>query len=257
MSIRCDRDDGVAVVTIDNPQMRNAMTPEMRRTLCDLFEAFASDHGVRAVVLTGAGGHFCSGADTGAMGQQRSMADAFAHIDMLHRLGRAIYQLKKPTIAAVSGVCVGMAWGLALSCDMVIAGASARFIPAFRRIGLVPDAGLAWHLARLAGPMRARQLCYSGEQLSAERACEIGLAIEVVDDALLLARSLEHARMFASGPPLALAMTKRQFEMATELSFSQFLEVEASMQPLAMQTADHAEGLAALRERRAPVFKGI
>lgn len=255
MSIDLDIADGVATVTINRPAARNAITIEMREQLWTTFEALGENDEVRVVILTGAGEDFCAGMDVTEMGGG-GVAWSLTKIRRLHRIARAIASLKKPTIAAVNGVCVGVGWSYALACDMVIASHSARFAQIFRNIGLTPDGGAVWLLSRQVGLMRAKEIVYSGRTVRAEEALALGLALETVAPADLIARARELAKGFAAAPTLALGMAKRQFELAPTLGFDQFLEAEAAMQPLMSRTDDHHEGVAAFKEKRPPRFRG-
>ena len=255
MSITLQHDGAVAVVTIDRPAQRNAFTMAMRREMADAFTTLADDEAVHAVVLAGAGGHFCSGADTGEMG--RSDSAAFLHrMRMLHRMVQAIATCPKPVIAAVTGSCVGAGWSLALACDMVIAAPDARFSQVFGRIGYAPDAGAIWHLTRLVGPMRAKEIVYSGRMIGAAEALALGLVLDVVTDRPVLDHAIALARSMAQGAPLANAMAKQLFDTASAQSLDQFLAQEQLAQPLLATTADHREGVAALRDKRPPAFTG-
>lgn len=255
MTVRVEKRDAVLLVTLDRPQTKNAITDDMRRQLWEAFEEAGMDASVRAVVLTGEGGNFSSGADVGGFGGG-GMQGSLGRMHELGRINRAIYHLKKPTIAAVPGICAGMAWGFALCCDFVLAADTAKFMQIFRNIALAPDGGSIWLLNRLVGPMRAKELCYSGRAVRAEEALRLGLALEVVAADDLLARALAFAQELAEGPGISLALTKRQADLAATMAFDQFLEAEHMMQPVASRSEDHAEGVAAFREKRKPRFRG-
>jgi len=254
MTVRVERHDAVAVIVLDRPQTKNAITDEMRRQLWEAYEDAALDASVRAVVLTGAGGDFCSGADVASFGGG-GMPGSLGRMHELGRINRAIYHLKKPTIAAVSGICAGMAWGFALSCDFVFASENAKFVQVFRNIALAPDGGSVWLLNRLVGPMRTKELCYSGRPVQAEEALRLGLVLEVLPQEELLPRALAFAQDMANGPGISIGLAKRQADLAATLSFDQFLETEHVMQPVASRSEDHAAGVAAFREKRKPSFK--
>lgn len=256
MSVRVDREKAAGIVTLDQPGRMNAFTMDMRGEIWRAFEDLAEDDGVRAIILTGAGDNFCSGADTADMGAQTSAA--FLHrMRWLHRMVKAITAIRKPVIAAVDGVCVGAGWSLALSCDMIIATPRTRFCQSFGRIGYVPDAGAIWQLSRLVSVMRAKEIVYSARMVGAEEALALGLVLELVESDALMARARELAGSLAQGPTLATGMAKHQFEAAHALSLDQYLELEFAIQPLMATTQDHQEGLAAAREKRSPQFRGL
>lgn len=255
MSVRVEQEGAVAIVTLDRPSTKNAVTDEMRRQLWEAFEGFALDASVRAVVLTGANGDFCSGADVASFGGG-GMPGSLGRMHELGRINRAIYHLKKPTIAAVPGVCAGLGWGFALSCDFVFAGENAKFIQVFRNVALAPDAGSVWLLNRLVGPMRTKELCYSGRVVRADEVLRLGLALEVLPEEGLQARARAFAAELAGGPGISIGLAKRQVDLAASMSLDQFLEVEHVMQPVASRSEDHAEGVAAFREKRKPKFRG-
>lgn len=255
MSVTVEIEGGIAIVTLDRPEKKNAITMEMRKLLWDAFENIAEDDAIRAVILTGAGGDFCAGVDVGEMGTG-GVPGSMTRMRRLHRISRAIASLKKPTIAAVSGVCVGVGWSYALSCDMVIASDNARFAQIFNKIALAPDGGAVWLLRQQLGAMRAKEITYSGRMVKADEAVALGLALEKVAEAALMERAKELARGFANAPTLALGMAKRQFELAANNSLNDFLELEFAMQPLMSRTEDHHEGITAFKERRPAHFKG-
>ncbi|PNP98169.1 enoyl-CoA hydratase/isomerase family protein [Sphingobium sp. SA916] len=255
MTVRIASQGRVGIVTLDQPGRANAFTMAMREEIWHAFDDLAEDEDVRAVILTGANGQYCSGADTGDMGHQGTAA-FLRRMRWLHRMVKAVAGIRKPVIAAVDGACVGAGWSLALACDIVIATPQARFCQSFARIGYVPDAGAVWQLSRLVGPMRAKEIVYSARMVDAQEALRLGLVLELVESEALMARALELAASLAEGPTLAIGMAKRQFEAAPGLSLDQYLELEFAMQPLMATTQDHREGLAAAREKRPPHFGG-
>jgi 2-(1,2-epoxy-1,2-dihydrophenyl)acetyl-CoA isomerase len=255
MSIEMRKDGAVAVVTITQPAKKNALSFEMRKALAARFRELADDDSVRAVVLTGAGDAFCSGADVEAMGG-RDLPSARSRMLHLHAMIRAVHGIDKPVIAAVRGAAAGVGLSLALACDFVLAGESARFAPVFSRIGLAPDGGAVWFLARHIGFAQAKELVYNARILDARQALALGLAQQVMPDATLLDEALAQAHGYAQGPSFALALTKQMFAGCVSPSLDQFLELELLMQPQLTQTRDHAEGTAAFREKRKPAFVG-
>lgn len=255
MTITVDRQGPVAIVTLDRPETKNAITQEMRGQLYGAFEQIALDHDIRSVILTGAGGDFCSGMDVGGMGRG-GVTGSMDRMHTLNRIARAIHSLKKPTIAAVPGVCVGVGFSYALACDIVLAAEKAKFAAIFRNIALAPDGGLVWHLRQLMGVQKAKELVYSGRIVRADEAVAMGLAYEKVADEALMDRAMELATSFAAGPTIAMGLAKRQFDLAWNNNFDQYLDMEATMQPIASRTEDHEEGLKAFREKRKPQFRG-
>jgi 2-(1,2-epoxy-1,2-dihydrophenyl)acetyl-CoA isomerase len=255
MSITVEIEDSTAIVTLNRPEKKNAITMQMRTLLWEAFENIGEDDAVRAVVLTGAGGDFCAGMDVEEMGGG-GVPGSMTRMRRLHRIGRAIQTLKKPVVAAVSGVCVGAGWSYALCADIVLASETARFAQIFRQIALAPDAGAVWLLSQQLGQMRAKEIVFSGRMIKAGEALKLGLVLQVLPPEVLLTRAKELAASLASGPTLALAQAKRQFQLAPTMSYDDFLEYEFSMQPLMSRTDDHHEGITAFKERRPPVFKG-
>lgn len=255
MSIELAVERGLATVTINRPEKKNAISLEMREQLWNAFESLAENDEVRAVILTGGGEDFCAGMDVKEMGGG-GVGWSVTKMRRLHRIARAIASLKKPTIAAVNGVCVGVGWSYALACDIVIASETARFAQAFRNIGLTPDGGAVWQLRQQIGAMRAKEIVYSGRMVGADEALALGLILEKVPAGRLLDRARKIADSFCAAPTLALGMAKRQFDLAASTGFDQFLEAEFSMQPLISRTEDHHEGVAAFKEKRKPAFKG-
>lgn len=255
MSVSFERSDGIATVCFDRPQKRNAIDLEMREQLIASFAQIADDDEVRAVVLTGAGGHFSAGADVTEMGGG-GVAGSIARMRSVHAMVRAVALCEKPVIAAVNGSCAGVAWSLALACDFVIAGENASFRFAFRQLGLAPDGASPFLLLQLLGMQRAKELIYTGRAVDGVQAAELGLVLRAVPDEATALESAEFARGLATGPTLALTRAKRMFRSAATQSFEEALASEADIQPMVAQSEDYAEGRAAFRERRIPIFKG-
>ncbi len=253
-TIRVETSNGVATVVLNRPDSLNALNVTMRRELLAAFKALSRDEGVRAVVLTGEGRGFCSGADLRAGPDERDFRTRLT--TEYNPLVRAIRQLPKPVVAAVNGVAAGAGVSLALACDLVYASDEARFIQAFVRIGLVPDSGSTRTLVRALGRHRAAHLIFSGEPLTAEEARESGLVNAVVPAVELRATVAEAAQRLAAAPTKALALAKRLINQAEDVSLDESLAAEAALQELAGRTQDHAEGVAAFGEKREPSFVG-
>ena len=246
--------DGVATITLNRPDTLNALNVAMRRDLLAAFKAAGRDETVRAVVLTGAGRGFCSGADLRGGATERAYRRVLT--DEYNPLIVAIRELPKPVIAAVNGVAAGAGVSIALASDLVYASDEARFIQAFIRIGLVADSGSTRTLVRTLGRHRAAQLIFSGEPLGATEAMAAGLVNEVVPADQLSATARTAASKLAAAPTRAIGLAKRAINHAEDALLGESLAMEASLQELAGRTEDHAEGAAAFGEKREPRFVG-
>jgi len=255
MTIRTDISGGIAVVTIDRPARKNAITLAMRGEIETAFRALQDDDAVRTVILTGEGQDFSAGADISEMGGG-GIPGSLMRMRHMHRMVRAVANINKPVIAAVRGNCIGMSWALALTCDFVIAAEDAQFQFAFRHIGLAPDGGAAFLLTRYVGLQRAKEIIYSGRFVSGTEAVALGLALQALPGPEVHARALELASGFAAAPTIALGMAKRQFDAAPAQTLDQALDLEANMQPLMVQSEDFKEGTRSFKEKRRPEFIG-
>jgi 2-(1,2-epoxy-1,2-dihydrophenyl)acetyl-CoA isomerase len=253
-TIRVEVADGVATITLNRPDSLNALNAVMRRELLAAFKAAGRDEAVRAVVLTGEGRGFCSGADLRGGAAERAFRRVLT--DEYNPLMVAIRELPKPVIAAVNGVAAGAGVSLALACDLIYASEEARFIQAFVRIALVPDSGSTRTLVRALGRHRAAALVFSGEPLSAAEAHLAGLVNVVVPGDQLSATVWAAAAGLAAAPTRAIGLAKRAINHAEDALLSESLAMEAAMQELAGRTEDHAEGSAAFAEKREPRFVG-
>jgi 2-(1,2-epoxy-1,2-dihydrophenyl)acetyl-CoA isomerase len=255
MSIELQTDGAVAVVTLNRPDKKNAMLLAMRDSLADLCEQLNDRPEIRAVVLTGAGTDFCSGADIGEMGMG-GLNGSFLRARHMHKVIRAIARVQKPMVCATRGVAVGMGFSMALACDVIVASETTRFSQIQRKIALPPDAGGAWFLARQIGVARAKDLAFSARMVGAEEALRMGLVQRVVPDAQLMDTALALAFEYASAPTIALGLAKRMFDVAATLTLDQFMDLEGSMLPLAVQADDFKEGTQAFKDKRPAVFTG-
>ena len=254
--LRFEVDGAIAMLTLDRPEALNALTVPVKVALREALESIARDRAVRAVILTGAGRAFCAGQDLA----ERERPDA-APLDVEVRerynpIIRAIRSMGQPVIAAVNGVAAGAGASLAFACDLRIAAEEARFVLAFGRIGLVPDSGATWFLPRLVGPAKAAELALVGDAVDAAEALRIGLVSKVVPGDQLLDEARTLAGRLSEGAPLALALTKEALHRSATIDLDEALEGEAKLQGIAGASADHAEGLAAFREKRPPRFTG-
>ena len=248
--------DGVLTVTLNRPDVLNAVNEQLSKDLQDVLRFADRSTDVRCIVLTGAGRGFCSGQDlrdrTGAGDVSYGESIRQRYNPIILRLST----LEKPVIAAVNGVAAGAGCNLALAADMRIASDRARFIEVFSRIGLIPDSGGTYHLPRLVGLARAFELAYTADEVTAEDAMRIGLINRVVPHDDLMTVTLDLARRLAAGPTRGYGLTKRAFRYGMSASLEATLDYEAHMQEIAGRTADHREGVAAFLEKRKAQFQG-
>lgn len=250
--------DGIAVLTLNAPKLRNAISLEMRETLLRHMRDAANDGAVRAIVLTGAGEHFCSGGQLQQANGAAPEPDAQRtrrNIAILQDIVRLLSAGPKPTVAAVEGCAYGAGLSLAMACDVVVAGEGARFCASFGRIGLMADAGLIWSLPQRVGPARAREIMLTGRVVDALEAGASGLANRVVATGTALDVALEVAGGFAGIAPLAIASMKRVLARGPN-SLEDVLHAESDAQPVLALSQDYVEGRAAFKEKRPPVFRG-
>jgi 2-(1,2-epoxy-1,2-dihydrophenyl)acetyl-CoA isomerase len=255
MSIELSTDGAVATITINRPEKKNALILSMRSALADACDQINADPAIRAVVITGAGTDFCSGADVTEMGGG-GINGSFYRVRLMAKMIRSLARIQKPVIAAVRGVSVGAGWSIALACDVIIASETARFCQIFKKIALAPDAGAVWFLTRYLGIAKAKELVYSARFVSAQEALEMGLVTRVVTDDQLLAEAHALAREYAAAPTIALGIAKRMFDVASTTTLDEFLDHEASMQPLVVTSSDFKEGASAFKEKRQAQFTG-
>ncbi|MDX6621566.1 MAG: 2-(1,2-epoxy,2-dihydrophenyl)acetyl-CoA isomerase [Gaiellales bacterium] len=251
---RVARAGGVATVTLDRPEALNAQTRASRRALVRDLRTLSGDAAVRCVVLTGEGRAFCAGQDLREEG-------ALANVDETIResyvpIIEALVQMPKPVIAAVNGAAAGAGLSFALACDIRYLAEDAVLMMAFSNIALVPDSGGSWLLPRIVGYARAFELAATGRRVRSEEALALGLAQRVLPRDELLPAVHELAATLAARPTLALAWTKRLLRAAEDSPLADVMELEAQLQAAAVETSDHAEGVAAFLAKREPRFEG-
>jgi 2-(1,2-epoxy-1,2-dihydrophenyl)acetyl-CoA isomerase len=252
--VETSRDGAVLTITLNRPDVLNAFNAALHKALAAALKD-ARDPEIRAVVITGAGRGFCVGQDlTEFQEAPGDIADRLR--SSYHPNVHAVRALEKPVIAAVNGPAAGAGLSFACACDIRIAADSATFVPAFVNIGLIPDSGGTFFIARLLGPARAAEWMSSGRRLTAAEAHTWGLVSEVVEDAALSGRAAELAATLASMPTRAIGMTKRLFDAAPTNTLDEQLELEAQLQSASTKSEDFREGVAAFLEKREPDFKG-
>ena len=249
-----ERAGALATITLNRPDARNALDFVMRGELAAVLDEIEADEAARVVILTGAGGHFCSGGDVKTMRAKRhTAAEGRARVESLNRMVLRLVDFPKPTIAMVDGYAVGAGSNLALCCDLIVASDRAKFGELF---GLVPDGGGTWLLSRVIGLARAKELIFTAEIIDAAEAGRIGLVNRVVPVAELETTTRALAEKIAAGPPAVLRMAKHMVNRAATSDLAGALDLEAFSQGVAISSEDHQEGLAAFFEKRPPKFTG-
>jgi enoyl-CoA hydratase/carnithine racemase len=251
------QDGGAGIITLNRPERLNALDTRTIDEFNYLTEHAWNDPSVRALLFTGAGRGFCSGADVkdwGAGEDTSSYEDNW--VLKMHRLMTRLYRMPKPVIAAVNGVAVGAGFDLALVADLRIASANARFGMAYVNVGFCPDAGGSYLLPRLIGPARAAELIFTGRIIDAPDANALGLLNAMVEPDDLMDSAMEWATRLADGPTIAIGLSKENIRQNLHLSFEDALRNERRAGEVCSGTEDHKEGLAAIGEKRAPEFKG-
>ncbi|MCP4752559.1 MAG: enoyl-CoA hydratase [Proteobacteria bacterium] len=265
--------NGYGVMKFNRPESLNALDTGVFNDMRKVIRHVAETEELRALMITGCGRGFCAGADlkrrkssgkTGKrkaerMGNKPTRGELLAEHMMKYanRVAKDMVELEKPIVAAVNGVAAGAGIGIALSCDMVIAAKSATFVQVFApRLGVVPDMGCTWFMPRLVGRARALGLMFTGEELSAEKAVDIGLIWKCVEDADLMEEAMATVAKLAKGPTRAFAHVKKAVLAADGNSLRAQLDLEAEYQGYCVDTEDNLEGVIAFIQKRKPVFKG-
>ncbi len=255
-TVQLEVDAGVATVTLNRPDVLNAVNEQLSLELQEALKFAERDKTVRSVIVTGAGRGFCSGQDL----RDRAGVGEVSYGDSLRRRYNPVIQrlatMEKPVLAAVNGVAAGAGCSLALACDLRLASDKASFIEIFARVGLVPDSGSTYLLPRLVGLGKAFELAYLAEPVDAQEAWRIGLVNRVVPHDRLLAETAALARCLAAGPTKGYGLTKRGLRFGAHATLEEALTYEAYLQEIAGHTTDHREGVTAFLEKRTPRFTG-
>ena len=258
-TVLVERQGGVTILTLNRPDRLNSFNEAQHLALKAAVDGAAADKACRAVVLTGAGRGFCAGQDLSdrVRPEGGEAPDLGQTLERFYNpLIRAIRAMDKPVIAAVNGVAAGAGANLALACDLVLAGKSAKFIQAFSKIGLIPDSGGTWMLPRLIGEARAKALTMLAIPVPAEEAERIGMIFRAVDDAALMVEARDLAERLAVAPTRGLAETKALIQQAMTTTLDSQLDAERDAQRRLGRSADYAEGVRAFMEKREARFEG-
>lgn len=257
------REAGVLVLTFNRPAARNALTPAMIEIMGRELAAAELDNDIGSIVITGAGGAFCAGGDVRAMAQRNASGQAIDHtlrMEQQRQSHRAVplrlYEMGKPTLAALPGAAAGAGFSIALACDMRIAADNASMTTAFAKVGLTGDYGGTYLLTQLVGPAKARELYLLSERIDMTEALRLGIVNWVVPQAELMGRAMEIAKRLAAGPRVAHRLLKDNLNRALKSTFADCLDMESANLAQARLTDDHKEAASAFAEKRAPRFKG-
>lgn len=252
----------VAVITLNRPESLNAMNPEMLDTMFRVGQRAAEDPAIRAVVVTGAGRAFCAGGDVKGMAERNSSGgegSVVSRVEVLRQqeeISLLLQEMPKPTICAVNGVAAGAGLSVALATDLRVASDQARFTTAFAKVGFSGDFGGTWLLQRLVGPLKAKELYFLSDILSAQQALDLGLVTKVVPHDSLMVETMALAEQLAAGPTLAYGRIKDNFTFGATNSFGDTLQREAENMIASGKTQDHLNAARAFVEKRQPAFEG-
>lgn len=252
-------DQGLLTITMNRPDRRNALNPDMTRGLVEAARRAQDDTEVRAVLIRGAGGTFCVGGDVKSMAEGRAPLPFEAKMANLRRgmeVSRILHQMPKPVVAQLDGAAAGAGLSIALSCDLRVASASCKITTAFAKVGFSGDYGGTYFLTKMLGSAKARELYLMSPVLSAQEACNLGMVSKVVPDADIEAEALELARSLALGPSVALGYIKRNINNAETMTLEACFDGEAIHHTRAGETTDHKEAAKAFVEKRKPTFQG-
>jgi len=257
-AVLVERDGGVATLTLNRPDIRNAMTVELTEAFADAVASLRSDSAVRAVIVTGAGKAFCAGGDLSWIqpGPGADVLSIRAKMRSFYPRFLAIRSLDVPTIAAVNGAAIGAGLCVSMACDLRIAAEDAKLSTAFLRLGMHPGMAATYLLTRLVGTARAAELFFTARTIDGREAERIGLVNRAVPAGDLLSEAQSLAGEIAANAPIPMGMTKRAIYLAERADLETMLEYEGLAQPVTMATADLLEGLEAVKSKRAPHFEG-
>jgi 2-(1,2-epoxy-1,2-dihydrophenyl)acetyl-CoA isomerase len=254
--VRGERSGEIGIITLDVPKTRNALSRDVLDALANRLEACLAEAECRAIVLTGANGHFCSGGDLTGMAEPRSLPVGRARNAAGHSVVRAIAAGPKPVIAAVQGYAAGAGLSLVAACDYVVCASDAKYVSSFAKVGMIPDLGLLWSLPKRIGLPEAKRMFVGSRVVESAEALALGLVDVIVEPAELLERAMNVAREFAVNAPLPFAIIKALYARGCE-SLEQALGYEIDNNPALQMTSDHREAVASFKEKRKPVFRGL
>lgn len=259
-TILYEKSQGIATITLNRPDVLNAVNEKMGRELLDALRSAERDPEIHCLIMTGAGRAFCAGEDIQTLrkdyeqGVNPKLGERL--LTKYNPIIKLIRKMEKPVIAAVNGPAAGAGAGIAYSCDIRVASDTAKFIQAFIRVGLAPDSGTSFFLPRLVGFSKALELSLTGDELTSKDAEQLGVVMKVVPSDQLMSTAKELAFKLAAGPTKAIGLTKRALNKSVSAGLETVLQYESYLQEVAGATEDHIEAVKAFFEKRKPVFKG-
>ena len=254
--IELKKDSGVAVIRLNSPGTMNALDKILFDELQDATDHAASDEAIGAIIITGSGRAFCAGGDLKRFADGFTAEEGYLYMKGFSSWVRTFANISKPTIAAVNGYAVGAGFCISLLADIVIASRDAKFGMAFVNTGLIPDFGGLYTLPRIVGLQKAKELVFTGRNISADEAMDAGIVNIVVDNDLLDAEAYKFAKQLSDGPRVAHRMAKMLINNSTDMTLDQMLDMEQMAQSICMQTEDHKNSVAAFLKKGKPLFRG-
>lgn len=247
--------DGVATLTLNRPEQKNALDNVMRAEIAEVVAAIRHDRGIQALVIAGAGGVFCAGGDLRAMQETHGAEAARNRMKELYLWLEDLFSLDRPVIAAVDGPAYGAGFGLALAADLILATPRTRFCLSFMRMGVIPDCGITYTLPRMVGLQRAKELIFSAREFDAEEAKQIGIVSEIYPADQLAERARQIALSFTQASATAVSLTKSALNASFNSSLGTMLEMEANAQGVARSTEYHRDAVARFMSKQPPLFQ--
>lgn len=254
-SVLLQIENGIGIITLNEPESRNALTPNLKRELKNALEQVSNNEEVKTAIITATGKAFCAGGNLKAMQEKRPSHEVKKDMDETNKIITMIQTIEKPIISAVNGYASGAGFSIALASDLVIAEKDAKFSLAFKNVGLVPDLGSHYFLTHRLGPWIAKELIFKAKVILAEEGKAYGFVNEVAPTGEGREVAKKLAREFVNGPGLAYAFTKSIVNKALSSSLDEIMELESVAQTLLRGTEDHQEGVSAFFEKRSPNFK--